>query len=81
MSIHNSFILVTFLALGIGSLFGMPSRITLYGFFPLPLGILQIWQMRRIEAGGKTNWGAFTMNAVGLFGLMTYMLAFAFWTR
>ena len=81
MSIHNSFILAAFLTLGISSLFGMPSRITVYGFLPLPLGILQIWQMRRIAAGGKTNWLALTMNAVVLFGLMTYMLAFAFWTR
>ncbi len=81
MSIHNSFILVAFLSLGFSVLIDMPSNIALFGFFPLPLGGLQIWQMRRIAAGGKTNWLALTMNAVVLFGLMTYMLAFAFWTR
>jgi len=81
MSIHNTFILFSFVILGVVSLFGLPSSISIPAFLPLPLGLLQIWQMRRISAGLKPNWTTLILNAIVSFGLMSYMLAFGFWTR
>jgi 1,4-dihydroxy-2-naphthoate octaprenyltransferase len=81
MSIHNTFILFSFIILGAVSLFGLPSSISIPAFLPLPLGLLQIWQMRRISAGLKPNWTTLILNAIVLFSLMSYMLAFGFWTR
>jgi 1,4-dihydroxy-2-naphthoate octaprenyltransferase len=81
MSIHDTFIIFSFLALGAGTFFGLPPRISLPAFLALPLGLLQIWQMRRIAAGGKPNWKTLTWNAVVIFGLMNYTLAISFWIR
>ena len=81
MYIHNTFILFSFVILGVVSLFGLPSSISIPAFLPLPLGLLQIWQMRRISAGLKPNWTTLILNAIVSFGLMSYMLAFGFWTR
>jgi hypothetical protein len=48
-------------------------------FFAFPLGVLQIWHMRRIAAGVKPNWKTLTWNAVVIFELTSYMLAISFW--
>lgn len=79
MSLHNAFILVSFLTLGLTALVGMPLRMAFSPFFAFPLGVLQIWQMRRIAAGVKPNWKTLTWNAVVIFELVSYMLAFSFW--
>jgi 1,4-dihydroxy-2-naphthoate octaprenyltransferase len=81
MVLHNSLILGGFLLLGIAASFGLPLPITLPAFLPFPLGLLQIWQMRRIASGVKPNWRALGLTAVALFGSVAYLLAFAFWTR
>jgi 1,4-dihydroxy-2-naphthoate octaprenyltransferase len=81
MTLHNVLILTSFLLLGIAIWFGLPAAIALPAFLPLPLGLLQIWQMRRIAAGVKPNWTTLTLVAVVLFVSMVYLLAFAFWTR
>jgi hypothetical protein len=47
----------------------------------LPIGLLQIWQMRRVADGAKPNWMTLTITPMVLFAAMTYLLAFAFWTR
>ena len=79
MSVHNSFILIAFLFLGLTALMGMSLRTAFSPFIALPLGLLQIWQMRRIAAGAKPNWNTLTWNAVIIFELVTYLLAFSFW--
>jgi 1,4-dihydroxy-2-naphthoate octaprenyltransferase len=81
MTLHNVLILSAFLFLGIAIWSGLPLAIALPAFLPLPLGILQIWQMRRIAAGAKPNWNTLNLAAVVLFVSMVYLLAFAFWTR
>jgi 1,4-dihydroxy-2-naphthoate octaprenyltransferase len=81
MVLHNLLILGGFLLIGIAASFGLPLPIALPAFLPLPLGLLQIWQMRRIAAGAKPNWRALGLTAVVLFASVTYLLAFAFWTR
>lgn len=81
MVVHNILILSAFLLLGLAAMFGLPLAIVLPAFLPLPLVILQIWQMRRIAAGAKPNWTALGLTAVVLFGSVAYLLAFTFWTR
>jgi 1,4-dihydroxy-2-naphthoate octaprenyltransferase len=81
MALHNILILSAFLLLGIATIFSLPIQIALPGFLPLPLGLLQIWQMRRIASGEKPNWMTLNLMAVALFASEAYLLAFAFWTR
>ena len=81
MVLHNILILTGFLLLGLAATFGLPLAIVLPALIPLPLGLLQIWQMRRIAGGGKPNWTTMGFTAVVLFGSVVYLLAFTFWTR
>ena len=81
MILHNILILSAFLLLGLAATFGLPLAIVLPALIPLPLGLLQIWQMRRIDAGGKPNWTTMGFTAVILFASVAYLLAFTFWTR
>ena len=81
MVLHNLLILSAFFLLGLAMVFELPVLIALPAFLPLPLGLLQIWQMRRILAGARPNWTALTLPALVLFASTAYLLAFAFWTR
>lgn len=81
MVLHNILILTAFLLLGLAATFGLPLAIVLPALIPLPLGLLQIWQMRRIAGGGKPNWTTMGFTAAVLLGSVAYLLAFAFWTR
>lgn len=81
MFLHNILILSGFFILALATLMGMPPAVALPAFIPLLLGLLQIWQMRRISAGGKPNWNTLTLVAVVLFGSVAYLLAYAYWTR
>lgn len=81
MVLHNILILTAFLLLGLAATFGLPLAIVFPALIPLPLGLLQIWQMRRIAGGGKPNWTTMGFTAAVLLGSVAYLLAFAFWTR
>jgi len=81
MYLHNLLILCAFLLLGTATAFGLSMPIALPAFLLLPLGLLQIWQMRRVADGARPNWRALTLIPITIFGSMTYLLAYAFWTR
>ncbi len=81
MNFHNLLVLSAFLVLAIAAIMGLPPLIALPVFITLPLGLLQIWQMRRIASGAKPNWTAVTLNALALFAASAYLLAFSFWIR
>lgn len=81
MLLHNTFVLLAFVVLGLAGVTGLPLGIGLPAFIPLPLGLLQIWYMRRIAQGAPPNWRALTLNAMALVGIMTYLFIFAFWSR
>lgn len=81
MLIHNLLILAAYLLLGLAMVYGLPFPIALPGFFTLPLGLFQIWQMRRIAEGLPPNWTALTLGSAMLFALTAYLLTFSFWTR
>jgi 1,4-dihydroxy-2-naphthoate octaprenyltransferase len=81
MNLHNLLILSAYLLLGLATTFGLPVLITFPAILPLPLGLLQIWQMIRIGTGAKPNWRLLHINAVALFTATVYLLTFGFWTR
>jgi len=79
--LHNILILCAYLLLALAAGFGFPWFVTWPSLLTLPLGLLQIWQMRRITEGSKPNWNAVTLGAMALFALMAYLMAYAFWTK
>ena len=79
--LNNLLILGAYLTLGLAAVFGLPFYIALPSLFTLPLGLLQIWQMRRIAEGARPNWTALTLTGIALFSVVAYLLTFAFWTR
>lgn len=81
MLFHDVLILSSYLLLGLAVPLGMPFMLALPAFFTFPVGILQIWQMRRVAAGARPNWIALTLTPVILFVAMAYLLAFTYWTR
>ena len=74
-------VLVGFFLFGLALTFGLPLLIALPVFIALPLGILQIWQMRRIADGARPNWNAVKVTSAALFFMSAYLLLFGFWTR
>jgi len=81
MTLHNVLIFSAYILLLLAMSFGMPYAIVVPAMLTFPLGLLQIWQMRRIARGVKPNWNALTLTPLALFAAVTYLLAFAFWTR
>ncbi len=79
MLFHDILILGSFFLLLFAALFGYPRFAFWSGFIVFPLGLFQIFQMRRIAMGGKPNWPLLTTGAVSLFGCMAYLLTFSFW--
>jgi 1,4-dihydroxy-2-naphthoate octaprenyltransferase len=51
MRLHNVLVIAAFFVLGLALTFGLPLLIALPVFMTLPLGLLQIWQIRRIGDG------------------------------
>jgi 1,4-dihydroxy-2-naphthoate octaprenyltransferase len=78
-TLHNILILSSYLLLGIAAVFGLPNFVLVSGMLTLPLGLFQIWQMRRIASGLKPNWTMLTVGALATFGLMTYLITFTYW--
>jgi len=81
VTLHNILILSGFLLLLLAGIFGFPSFAMLAGLLSLPVGLLQVWQMRNIVRGVPPNWTALALGALALFGATTYFIGFAFWTN
>jgi 1,4-dihydroxy-2-naphthoate polyprenyltransferase len=81
MRMHNLLIIGAYLLLGLAIFLGLPAPIALPAFLSLPLGVLQVFQINRIAAGAKPNWGTVTLAALTTFAATAYLLAFSFWSR
>jgi 1,4-dihydroxy-2-naphthoate octaprenyltransferase len=81
MNMHNLMILFGYLILAIAVLLGLSTAIALPVFLSLPIGLLQIWSMNRIAAGGKPNWTVLTLTGLLIYASAAYLLALAFWTH
>lgn len=79
MALHNVLVILVFLAIGLAAFLGFPRFGVISGLALLPLGIFQIWQMRRIEDGRKPQWGYLRLAAIFLFATLGYLLAYGFW--
>lgn len=73
MSVHNAAILFAVLSFVVAFLSGLPRRVAFGSLIALPLAAAQIWQMDRIRRGFAPRWRLLTLNALGLFGLTTYL--------
>lgn len=73
MRLHDLCIALAALAFVVGGLDGLPRRVALGAIIALPLGMAQVWQMARIRAGYRPQWRALTVNAAGLFLLVSYL--------
>ena len=81
MLLHNLMILISFLLVLVAASFGFPLPIAIAALIPLPLGLLQIWQMRQIRLGKKPNWLTLTLTGLVLFAAVAYMQTYSFWVR
>lgn len=79
--LHNTFILLGFLVLVLLLYLDFPRAILYPAFLAFPLGLMEMWQMRMIAAGGKPNWKGLTWNAAALVGSVIYIFTYFFWTR
>jgi 1,4-dihydroxy-2-naphthoate octaprenyltransferase len=81
MRLHNIFLLLAYMILGLAAAFGLPFSIALPGFLTFPLAIFQVWYMQRIASGVKPNWRVLLFVATVIYGLTAYLITFALWTR
>jgi 1,4-dihydroxy-2-naphthoate octaprenyltransferase len=81
ITIHNIFILGGFLLLLLAASFNLPLFVLLPALLPIPLAVLQVWQLARIANGGKPNWNALTINGIAVFASTAYLITFSFWTH
>ncbi len=81
MTLHNLLILFSFFVIVLAMIFGMPLPIALPTMSAMILGILQIWNMRKIAEGRKPNWRALIIGDFSLYALVIYFLAYSFWVR
>jgi len=81
MFLHNVMILAAFVMLLGARAFGFPTFAAVAGLLSLPVGLFQIWQMNRIANGAPVRWNVVTVGAAAQFVVLSYMLAFAFWTN
>ncbi|MEW5872511.1 MAG: prenyltransferase [Chloroflexota bacterium] len=79
MLLHNILVLSAFLLLALAASLGLPGFVAWPSLLLLPLGLLQIYQMRGIAAGGKPRWTALVTGALALFGLLAYIMMMTFW--
>jgi 1,4-dihydroxy-2-naphthoate octaprenyltransferase len=81
MTFHNALILLTFFLFALVSLIKIPWFLMWPVFLSLPIGLLEIWLMERVRAGGKPLWRVMKFASAMVFFLPVYLLAFAFWIR
>lgn len=79
LNLHNILIVCSYLLMVIAMFFQLPIFIGAPVFLTLPLGFLQIWQMKRINDGLKPNWQALIVSWIVLCYTVVYLLAYSFW--
>lgn len=79
VNFHNILIVCAYLLLAIAMFFQLPVYISAPVFFTVPLGFLQMWQMKRITDGAKPNWQALTVSWIVLSFTVVYLLAYSYW--
>jgi len=73
MKLHDLAILFAILSFLTAYVLGLPDRVALGALISFPLAIAQIWQLNRIKAGLPPRWRTFTLSALALFAMTTYL--------
>jgi 1,4-dihydroxy-2-naphthoate octaprenyltransferase len=73
MRAHDLAVVFALLSLAVGYLNGLPPRVALGALIATPLGLAQVWQMRRIRMGFPPRWTTLTASALALFALTAYL--------
>jgi 1,4-dihydroxy-2-naphthoate octaprenyltransferase len=81
--LHHLFVLLAYLLfLTLASpAVGLSLSLLWPAFLTLPFAIFQIFQLRNIALGARTNWNLLTVTALSVFGLTVYFLSLTFWLR
>jgi 1,4-dihydroxy-2-naphthoate octaprenyltransferase len=79
--LHHLFVLLAYLLFLASSAFGLSLSFLWPAFLTLPFAIFQIFQLRNISLGARTNWMLLTATALSVLGLTTYFLTLTFWLR
>lgn len=81
--LHHLFVLLAYLVfLTLASpAVGLSLSLLWPAFLTLPFAIFQIFQLRNIALGARTNWNLLTVTALSVFGLTAYFLSLTFWLR
>jgi 1,4-dihydroxy-2-naphthoate octaprenyltransferase len=79
--LHHIFVLFAYLFLVIAPFLGLSLSLIWPAFLTLPFALFQIFQLRNIALGARTNWILLTATALSVFGLTTYFLTLTFWLR
>jgi 1,4-dihydroxy-2-naphthoate octaprenyltransferase len=73
MRAHDLAVVFALLSLAVAYLNGLPPRVALGALIATPLGLAQVWQMRRIRMGFPPRWTTLTASALALFALTAYL--------
>lgn len=79
--LHHLFILLAYLFFLASPSFGLSLSLIWPAFLTLPFALFQIFQLRNIALGARTNWNLLTVTALSVFGLTAYFLSLTFWLR
>jgi 1,4-dihydroxy-2-naphthoate octaprenyltransferase len=81
MSLHNLFILFTFILYGIAAIFGLSTPLIIPAILSFPIACIQFWEMWRIGEGYKPRWKLLNASSVGSISILAYFLLFNLWLR
>ena len=79
--LHHMFVLLAYIFFLVASYFGLSLFLLWPAFLTLPFALFQIFQLRNIALGARTNWNLLTVTALSVFGLTAYFLSLTFWLR
>jgi len=75
MRLHDAAVVIAGISLVVTYFYGLP---VLGSLIALPLALAQIWQVERLRRGYPTRWLTFTLGALGLFALTSYLTLVGF---
>ena len=79
--LHHVFLLFAYIFFAVSPALGLSLSLIWPAFLTLPFAIFQIFQLRNISLGARTNWTLLNATALSVFGLTAYFITLTFWLR
>lgn len=79
--LHHIFVLFAYVFFAVAPALGLSLSLIWPAFLTLPFAIFQIFQLRNISLGARTNWTLLNATALSVFGLTAYFITLTFWLR